>query len=50
MRNKRLEAAQEQAAKVSVQMLIPVALCMLPAVMVIVMAPPMIRLINTISR
>ncbi len=50
MRNKRLEAAQEKAAKVSVQMLIPVALCMLPAVLVIVMAPPMIKLISNISR
>ncbi len=50
MRNKRLEAAQEKAAKVSVQMLIPVALCMLPAVLVVVMAPPMIKLIANISK
>jgi tight adherence protein C len=44
MRNKRLEAAQEQAAKVGVKMLIPIALFMLPAVMVIVMGTPMIKL------
>lgn len=50
MRNKRLEAAQEKAAKISVQMLIPVALCMLPAVLVIVMAPPMIKLLAQMSR
>ena len=50
MRNKRLEAAQEKAAKVSVQMLIPVAVCMLPAVLVIVMAPPMIKLFLNITR
>lgn len=50
MRNKRLEAAQEQAAKVSVQMLIPVAICMLPAVLVVVMAPPMIKLIANLGR
>ncbi len=50
MRNKRLEAAQEKAAKVSVQMLIPVAVCMLPSVLVIVMAPPMIKLMANLSR
>jgi tight adherence protein C len=44
MRNKRLEAAQEQAAQVGVKMLIPIALFMLPAVMVIVMGTPMIKL------
>lgn len=46
MRSKRLEAAQEQAAKVGVKMLIPIALFMLPAVMVIVMGTPMIKLVG----
>ena len=46
MRNKRLEAAQEQAAKVSIRMMIPVALCMLPAVLVIVMGPSLINLLK----
>ncbi len=46
MRNKRLEYAQEQAAKVGVKMLIPIALCMLPAVMLVVMGPPMIKLME----
>ena len=49
MRNKRLEAAQEQAAKVGVRMLIPIALCMLPAVMLVVMGPPMIKLMGSLS-
>ena len=49
MRNKRLEAAQEQAAKVGVRMLIPIALCMLPAVMLVVMGPPMIQLMGSLS-
>jgi len=44
MLNKRLESAQEQAAKVSVKMLIPIALCMLPAVMLVVLGTPMIKL------
>lgn len=46
MRNKRLEHAQELAAKVGVKMLIPIALCMLPAVMLVVMGPPMIKLME----
>ncbi len=49
MRSKRLEAAQEQAAKVGVKMLIPIALFMLPAVMVIVMATPMIRVVGGLT-
>ena len=49
MRNKRLEAAQEQAAKVGVKMLIPIALFMIPAVMLVVMGPPMIKLIASMS-
>lgn len=49
MRSKRLEAAQEQAAKVGVKMLIPIALFMLPAVMVIVMGTPMIRLVGGLT-
>lgn len=49
MRNKRLEYAQEQAAKVSVKMLIPIALFMLPAVMLVVMGPPMIKLMESLG-
>ncbi len=49
MRNKRLEHAQELAAKASVNMLIPIALCMLPAVLFVVLGPPMLRLVETLS-
>ena len=49
MRNKRLEAAQEQAAKVGVKMLIPIALFMLPSVMLVVMGPPMIKLLASLG-
>ena len=49
MRNKRLETAQEEAAKVGVKMLIPIALFMIPAVMLVVMGPPLIKLIASMS-
>lgn len=49
MRNKRLEHAQEVAAKASVKMLIPIALCMLPAVLFVVLGPPMLKLAESLS-
>jgi len=49
MRDKRLEFAQEQAAKVGVKMLIPIALFMLPSVMLVVMGPPMIKLLSSLG-
>ena len=49
MLNKRLESAQEQAAKVGVKMLIPIALCMLPAVMLVVLGTPMIKLMGALG-
>ena len=49
MRNKRLEHAQELAAKASVNMLIPIALCMLPAVLFVVLGPPMLRMVETLK-
>lgn len=39
MRDIRLKKAEEEAAKVAVKMLIPIALCMLPAIMVISIGP-----------
>jgi len=44
MRNKRLEYAQQKAAQASVTMLIPIAVCMLPALLFIVLGPPMLKL------
>ncbi len=44
MRNKRLENAQEKAAQASVKMLIPIAVTMLPALLFIVLGPPMLKL------
>ena len=44
MRETRLQRAQEEAAKVGVKMLIPIAVTMLPALLFIVLGPPMLKL------
>jgi tight adherence protein C len=49
MREKRLQAAEEQAAKVSVKMIIPIALFMLPGFMLIAIAPPMMRMMKSLG-
>lgn len=49
MRDRRLRAAEEQAAKVSVKMMIPIALLMLPAFMLVAMGPPVIQLLQSLS-
>lgn len=46
MRETRLQRAQEEAAKVGVKMLIPIAVCMLPAILVISIAPIALKLMK----
>mgnify|MGYP003600670241 CR=1 FL=1 len=46
MRETRLQRAQEEAAKVGVKMLIPIAVCMLPAILVITIAPIVLKLMD----
>lgn len=49
MRDKRIKAAEEQAAKVSVKMLVPIGLFMIPAFLIIAVGPPLIRLGKSIG-
>jgi tight adherence protein C len=44
MRDKRLKSAEEQAAKVSNKMLLPIGLFMIPAFLIIAIGPPLIEL------
>ncbi|NBC46460.1 MAG: type II secretion system F family protein [Gammaproteobacteria bacterium] len=44
MRDKRLKAAEEQAAKVANKMLLPIGLFMIPAFLIIALGPPLIEL------
>jgi tight adherence protein C len=49
IRDRRLKAAEEEAAKVAVKMIIPIALFMLPAFMLVSMAPPLLRMARSLS-
>lgn len=49
MREKRLQAAEEEAAKVGVKMIIPIALFLLPGFMLIVLGPPLINLMKSLG-
>jgi len=44
IRDKRLKAAEEQAAKVSTKMLVPIGLFMIPAFLIIAVGPPLINM------
>lgn len=44
MRDKRLQSVQEQAAKLGVKMLFPIALCMMPSFLLIALGPALIKL------
>ena len=49
IRDKRLKAAEEQAAKVGNKMLIPIGLFMIPAFLIIAIAPPLIDIGKSFS-
>jgi tight adherence protein C len=49
MRDKRLKAAEEQAAKVGNKMLLPIGLFMIPAFLIIAIAPPLISIGESFS-
>ena len=52
MRDKRLQRAQEQAAKLSIKMLAPIALCIMPAFLLVAIGPAilsMMRMLNAMK-
>jgi tight adherence protein C len=49
MRDKRLQRAQEKAARLSLLMLMPIAICMLPMFMIIAIGPSMLVLMRALS-
>jgi tight adherence protein C len=50
MRDKRLQRAQEKAARLSLTMLIPIVLCMLPMFFLVLLGPAILSLMNTIGK
>jgi tight adherence protein C len=50
MRDKRLQRAQEKAARLSLTMLMPIVLCMLPMFFLILIGPSMLSLMTTIGK
>ena len=49
MRDKRLQRAQEQAAKLSIKMLAPIALCIMPAFLLVAIGPAIISLMQAMK-
>ena len=49
MRIKRRQAAQEQAQKAPVKMMIPMVLCIFPALFVVVLGPAIINITKSIT-
>ena len=49
LRDKRIQAAQEAAAKIGAKMIFPLATCLMPAFILIVMAPIFLTLSKTIA-
>jgi tight adherence protein C len=50
MRDKRLQRAQEKAARLSLTMLMPIALCMLPMFFLILLGPSIFSLLRTMAK
>jgi tight adherence protein C len=48
MRARRMLKAEEKAHKLPVKLSIPLILCILPALMVVVLSPAMLRIIDTL--
>jgi tight adherence protein C len=50
MRDKRLQRAQEKAARLNLTMLMPIAFCMLPMFFLIMLGPALLSLINALGK
>jgi tight adherence protein C len=50
MRDKRLQRAQEKAARLSLTMLMPIALCMLPMFFLILLGPAILSLVSSLQK
>lgn len=50
MRTKRRQRAEEQAMKVTVKIIFPLVLCLLPVLFIVVMTPGVLGIINAFSR
>jgi tight adherence protein C len=50
MRDKRLQRAQEKAARLSLTMLMPIALCMLPMFFLILLGPAILSLASSVQK
>jgi tight adherence protein C len=46
MRMTRKDKAREQAQKVTIKVLMPLMLCLLPAMFIVVIGPAMVRLVS----
>lgn len=49
LRDKRIQAAEEMAAKIGAKMIFPLAVCLMPAFILIVMAPVFLSLMKTMA-
>lgn len=48
-RDKRLQKAEEQAAKLAVKMIIPIVVCIMPAFLMVILAPALLGLVQAFS-
>jgi tight adherence protein C len=49
MRDKRLQRAQEKAARISTLMIFPLALCVMPSFFLVVLGPPLLNAVRVMS-
>jgi tight adherence protein C len=50
LRDKRLQAAQEKAARISVMMLFPLVLCIMPSFLLVILGPALIGVFDALSK